>query len=202
MTSIDWPQLLSTAVVEFDADKHAYYVGGRQVPSVTQLLYDFGMVDTGWYTEAVRMRGTVVHTLCELDDSNDLDDSSVDERLAGYLKAWRTFRSDTELEIGAIEQIVHNDKLGFCGRLDRLVRIRGRLAILDIKTGVPVPAVALQLAGYASCYENSSEFQRIAVQIRDDGDYRVREFPTKEFNRDLAVFRGLCSAYHWKLENL
>ena len=61
----------------FDEVAHAYFLDGKQLPSVTQLLkfvvsFDFVPPDV---LEAKRQLGVAVHKACELLDEDDLDEN-------------------------------------------------------------------------------------------------------------------------------
>lgn len=53
-------------------------------------LCDFSRVPLHVLKAAARF-GTAVHRACELDDLGELDEATLDARLAGHLHAWRSF---------------------------------------------------------------------------------------------------------------
>lgn len=198
------PRLLwdSTDSLTFDEVEHRYRYDGREVPSVTQILSEFGMVNDAWYREFHRWRGSVVHKCCELDDLNDLDDSSVDPRVLGHLDAYRNFRRDFQFEPVAIERRIYHPLARYAGTYDRAGVIGKHLVLLDLKSGAPAPAAALQTAAYAACFERSQLFRRIALWIKADGNYQVKEYKVQDYARDWTIFQGLAAAYWWRKENL
>ncbi|HRR41147.1 MAG TPA: hypothetical protein P5244_07945, partial [Syntrophales bacterium] len=127
----------------YDPDKHLYFVDGRLMPSVTQILSAEGFVDPTWFTVTGAERGTVVHELTRLHDEADLDEASVDPDLDGYLEAWKRFLSDSGILVIRVEQPFASSKYGYCGTPDRIVRFPRdpRLAIIDVKTGHVEPWV-------------------------------------------------------------
>ena len=130
--------------ITYDPAAHAYTVNGRPVPSVTQVLADTGIIDTRWFTEESRQRGTAVHAACEFLDEGDLDESTIDPIAVPYLDAYRGFLAEHRPEIVSVETKVHSEVYRYAGRLDRVVIMNGIASVLDIKTGVTLyPSTAV-----------------------------------------------------------
>lgn len=71
--------------------------------------------------------------------------------VAPYLESFRHFLEDFEPEFLASEATVYSPAESYAGTLDAIVRIGGRVLLLDYKTGKDIyPDVALQLAAYAN----------------------------------------------------
>lgn len=186
--------------LKFNPDLHEYTAGGRRVPHVTGILKTAGLVDDRWFTEWARERGSVVHKLCELDDEGDLNESTVDPRLVGYLAAWRAFRLETGFVPAEVERKVHAASLNYCGTLDRVGTLRGKpdLVILDIKTGAPSRATGLQLAAYQRAYQETTGLwaaRRWAVHLAEDGAYTLIQY--RDVN-DWKVFLAAATVAGWK----
>lgn len=200
--------------LEFDAERHVYSRGGIVVPGVTSVLEpltDWSMVSDG-VLELARERGTLVHELTALDDRGELDEESVDPRLAGFLAAWRAFKRDTGFTsaTGAIELQVESFLHGYAGTLDRLGRhgadalnADAPLALYDVKTGPPQPATALQTAAYRQAANETFAptkpiARRFGVHLRRDGTYRLVEYRDPG---DLATFLAALRLHTWRLRN-
>ena len=82
----------------FDEADHTYHIDGVEVVSVTQALKECGMIDTKWFTEWARHRGSTVHKCLEFMVKGTLDLNSVDPKIQGYLDAYERFRDDTQFE--------------------------------------------------------------------------------------------------------
>jgi hypothetical protein len=167
------------SALHFDEATHTYTVGGRVVPSVTQILAsvdrDLWRVPPG-VLEAAAALGTAVHKATELDDLADLDEESLAPQIAPYLAAWRRFRAETGFAPVAIEERLHNAMYGYCGTLDRVGHLDGQRALLDIKSGMQWPSHGPQTAAYQDAYERQSGKKidlRLVVYLRDDGTYRM-----------------------------
>lgn len=159
---------------------------GVEWPSVTEVLKLAGLIDDQWFTEHSAWRGSVVHKCCEYEDFEDLDEGSVDERIAGYLEAWRKFKRETGYQPVSTEKIVRDDNLRIIGRLDGVGEMAGEvMAVVDRKTGAVSKATALQTAAYTACLEKPLMYRRFAVALKSDGKYSMIEFPRADYRRDL-----------------
>lgn len=192
----------------FDAEAHVYRWGGEIVPSVTQVL---GQV-MNWSAvpedllEAGRARGTAVHALTEAVDRGEDVDWLVTAGLAPYLDAYRCFLSDTQVRWSGIEERVFHPLHRYAGTYDRCGFIGGsdETAWLDIKTGSPHPAHALQLSAYAEADpmlpRGYAEPHRYCLYLRNDGTYRLVRIRSRHVD-DFAVFLSLLTAARWKEKN-
>lgn len=183
----------------FEAAGHVYRYDGRIVPSVTQILE---VVDECWRVpvdvlERAGRLGTAVHLACELDDLDDLDETSVDPVIAPYLAAWRRFRSETGFAPDLIEHRVHHRSMGYAGTLDRVGTLFERRSLIDIKSGEEWPSHGPQTAAYkeALATEGEKVSDRYAVYLRDDGTYRLRKCEDKS---DWAVFLACLTIRKYK----
>lgn len=117
----------------FTEEGHEYTLGGIHIPSVSELmspiLSDFEIDPR--YAE----RGTAVHTLTELWDTDLYLPELADDELTPYMMAYEDFHDQYDVEIIQLEEIVFNPTLMYAGRLDRVWRIGGADHLTDIKTG-------------------------------------------------------------------
>lgn len=178
----------------FDSATHEYRVDGRVVPSVTQILVESGIVDTRWYNDEGRIRGTYVAEATALYDRGELDDATLDPALQPYVAAWARFLLDSQFEIKMIERELFDCYGRFAGTVDRFGLLHGRDCVVDIKTGAGESWHGLQLAGYAELLKCPAA-KRIAVYLGDDGKYSCREFSDRN---DLTVFNAALNVVTWK----
>ncbi len=184
---------------EFDAETHTYRIGGRVVPSVTQVLREAGLIDTRWYTEEGRDRGAYIHLITELSDQGILLERQVDEEYRGYLAAWRKFLRDTGAKVVENECRVWHTTLGYAGQMDRLVIWNKRDWIIDIKGGGVSKWECIQTAGYAGARPaDRPPPQRFAVHLKPNGKFSLKEH--NDFRHDFDVFRGALIVANWKRE--
>lgn len=195
-----------TDVLQFDEADHVYTLGGRVLPSVTQIIAplrpDLTMIPPD-VLERKRALGTAVHLACELDDYDELDEDALDDELRPYLAAWRKFKADTGAVILLNEQRLHHPTLGYAGTLDRLAETRsmhaGEPCLIDLKTSAdPVPSYGVQTAGYAELLRAAGGvpvYRRCTVHLRPDGLYRMHQYANPN---DEAAFRACLSIFNWK----
>jgi hypothetical protein len=195
--------ILRNSPLVFDAAAHHYYLNGRPLPSVTQVLgallnYDFlDEQDRARYLD----RGRRVHEATHDDDLGRCCESALDPEIQGYLRAWRKFRRDFDFRHLSIEQPVCNPEYGYAGRLDRTAMLRGGgLAIIDIKTGAMPASAPYQLAAYAGALPAPRRFRRLAVELHQNETYRAIAFKTSDYLRDFEVFARALRKF--KEENL
>ena len=197
MTAIDVPQGL-----QFEPISHTYFFDGVRVPSVTTVIKPL----EGYYRMSEKalqpyaVRGTEVHELTEAWDKGNIEDPEiVPENRAGYLMAWINFRADFDFAPSHIEHRVFHPRLLYAGTIDRLGEVRGKYSVVDIKTSAKLgPAVGVQLAAYQHGWNAEEEEEiesRYAVQLMDDGTYRVVEYTNP---LDWDAFRGCLALHKWQ----
>ncbi len=166
-------------VYRFDEADHTYHIDGVEVVSVTQALVESSLIDTKWFTEWARHRGSTVHRCLEFLVKGTLDLNSVDPKIQGYLDAYEQFVADTGFECTEVERHVWSPSQRAAGTLDQLGEIRGSTAIVDTKTGVLQWQTATQLTGYSDLYkEETGTFvdKLIGLQLNIDGTYNTRVY--------------------------
>lgn len=181
-------------MIELDRDTHTY---SPNLPSVTTILKSAGLIDTAFYTEDGRKRGSAVHLACELLDQNDLDESTVDPQIAGYLDAYRNFRGTSMWEWDWIEAPLMDKTRMYCGTPDRFL-VHKPHRLLDIKTGAFQRWHPIQAAAYVNCLDDPFSYSRYGLYLQNDGKFSLREFPRTEYMSDLAIFQSALNIYYWK----
>lgn len=185
--------------VSFDEVKHKYTCEGLTLPSVTQILTAVGLPDLSaipavtlqWKAEL----GTMVHLATELDDQNELDYNSLDDRIIPYLEAYRRFKSESGFKIIDIEKMVFDPALKYAGKLDRFGILNGKRSLLDIKTGVfDSLSVGPQTAAYARAYTDL-KCNRYTLQLKDNGNYKLHKLNN---DNDFNIFLSALNLYRWK----
>lgn len=193
--------------LRFDADAHAYFLGERRLPSVTQVLADVGVADfsSPHFTDAVKERGSVIHKTIALDVEEALDDESVSDELWPYLRGWRAFVAESGAVVEFWERPVCDPELGFAGTLDGIVVLPQtgvtRRTVLDVKRTL-YPSAGPQVAAYTRCaralYEKPVLFNRAALVLPGDGSYRL--VPMLEAT-DEHIFLAALRLFHWRRAN-
>ena len=129
--------------VDFIEEGHRYTLNGVSLESVTGILAAEGFIDTAFYDEYSRTRGTYVHAARHLDDNGDLEESTLDPVIAPYLEAWRRFKRESGFVVDQSEIPLANALYKYAGKPD---------VIGHFPTGI---------------------MKRGAVELHDDGKYRL-----------------------------
>jgi hypothetical protein len=150
-------------------DARFYYdEAGNFVPSVTTILEAYPkdahffkwLKEVGSDADAIRdeagRRGSVVHQLTEMyDNGEEVSLLNIDGNLQYKMLEWSMFERYVEFsirfkpEILMSEQNFVNAQLGYAGTLDRVIKINGKIYLIDIKTSNVIhDQYWLQLAAY------------------------------------------------------
>lgn len=184
-------------VIELDED-HIYTVDGVVVPGVTDALQSVGFIDSWWFSEDATKRGTHVHTATEYYDKGDLDMDSVWPDYLPYVEAYIKFKKDTGFEPLEIEKRFYNERWNYAGTLDRIGRLAGIIALIDIKTGAHAFWWPIQLAGYAlGVRVEYPKLARYSLRLRSDGTYTLSP-PYIELY-DFDIFKSVMTIHQYKV---
>lgn len=179
----------------FDAEKHEYRIDGRRVPSVTQVLQGAGLIDTRWFNDEARMRGTYVAQATQFYDEGTLDYDALDDELKPYVMAWERFLVQSDAQVENVEMMVIHPSRRYAGTLDRIIVLNRQRWVLDIKTGSKAAWHGLQTIAYADCIVGW--YRRASIILQDDGRYLFNEHGESS---DRDVFLSALNLYHWKAE--
>ena len=162
---------------------------------VLEPLNNFAGIDPAVLSAKAAL-GTAVHVACELDDANDLVEESVHDSVRPYLEAWRRFKTDKQPEILSCEQRVFHPLHRYAGTLDRCLQFDGLRWLVDLKSSVTIyPSVGPQTAAYLAAKGDVTITRRAALQLRDDGTYRLH--PLNDPN-DFGTFLACLAIYRFK----
>lgn len=200
---------MNAPVVQFDAQAHIYTVGGRVIPSVTQVLADlsareYAYVDRSTMDRAAAL-GTAVHRLIELDLADDLDEDDLTESLVPYLDAWRAFIALSGFVSVLSESRVHSARYGYAGTLDLFGILDGEAVLIDAKRTAQVPRIAgPQTAAYELALREcrpdvvkratAGRISRFALHLQPDRKWRLIPFTD---TNDQRVFLSALTLHHW-----
>jgi hypothetical protein len=185
-------------MLTFDEATHTYRLLGGVVPSVTQILAPLSSFAgiPAHVLEAKRDLGSRVHLACQLDDENDLDESSVEDDVAPYLDGWRRFLRESGAVVLANEQRVAEPALQYAGTLDNVLLLNGQKWLVDKKTCISLPlAVGPQTAAYQRALGDSTVTHRGALRLRPDGTYRLDSLTGAD---DWTAFYACLALYRFK----
>lgn len=179
------------------SDDHIYTVDCKPYVSVTQVLQATGFIDARWFTEYGRERGSLVHQIVHWYILGELDESSVDPALQGYLDAWKLFVKDTGYHSKQVEVPMFHESLKFCGTPDDVGDLTIDDVCLDRKTGSISSWVGLQLAAYEILI--GRPIKRFALQLKENGKYALKQFKDRT---DRSIFLSALACVQWQLNNL
>jgi hypothetical protein len=194
--------------LDFEPVEHRYYLDGKEVPSVSEVLglAKFNSTRYGKSGHNSAWRGTTAHAACEFWDDGTLDESSLDPRLKGYLDAWRKFRTESGAEPVLIEQQVGHRDYMYAGTLDRLMRIGPRYILLDIKTGAKRSWHEIQGVAYLAALEHCrshipidlpvGRIEVMTVYLTHDGGYDFK--PVDDPYGKICIFEGAIPRAKWQ----
>jgi hypothetical protein len=187
---------------KFDRDSHKYTMDGVIVPSVTEVISDVGLYDLSMVPKSILdnacSKGTFVHKLTELYDMGTLNIAKVKDNYLGYLKAWETFKNEKNVRVCDVELMVFSNKFKYAGTMDRVAVIDDRICILDIKTGAPSKAHAVQTSAYALAYKEmhgEKVKDRFCVYLSEKGEYKLTH---QKDMFDESIFLSALSIYNFK----
>jgi hypothetical protein len=165
---------------------------------VTEILDLAGVTDFQFCTEEGKWKGSEVHRATELLDRGRL--KSMPDHIAGHVTAYRRFKIECHFVPEKIEISCSNKLYRVRGRADRTGMLNGHRCVLDLKNGAIQPAVDLQLALYGEAIDPDAWWDRIAVQLLADGNYRVRRIDRMSYRADLATAHAAVRLAFWKRE--
>jgi hypothetical protein len=158
----------------FDDESHEGHYKGSSVKSVTTILREEGLIDTTWFTEYGRLKGSHTHQAILFDNEGDLDEATVDDAIRGRLEAARKFRAETGFVIIENEVRHFSEQWQFTGKPDVLGLLYGRKAVIDYKPWTLQWWTRYQLAGYEWLYP--FPVRRYALRLGDDGRYQLKSY--------------------------
>lgn len=168
------------------------------LPRVTEVIKEAGLIDTTWMTSEGAERGTFVHTACTYWDEGDLNEETLDPALRGYVQAWIRYREESDVKTWEWIECPQQDALGlYRGTPDRIC-VSEPKTLLDIKTGQYHASHRVQTAAYVGMLADGFAYRRMCVYLSNDGRYSVREFPKKEYADDLKAFHAALSIWYYK----
>lgn len=173
--------------IEFNELEHRYWIGGNEVPSVTQVIRYLSIDQATGADPAMRNaaaeRGTRIHSACcDYDYDHECE---VDGDITGWVEGYAKFLRDYQIDDWvAQEKIVGGEIAGYmmAGTIDRVGVIDGDLMVVDIKTGSKIheAPVSAQTVAYALMYEQmtGAKVAKVAVlHLNKKGGYVFKTLP-------------------------
>lgn len=184
--------------IRLDPVEHRYFLeDGREVPGFSAICKDLGVTaENRFYSEFGRDRGTSVHLWARFLAEGSTPADEPDERIAGYVFAFKKFLSESRFHFEGGEHPVFHPGLFFACSPDLYGNMSGARCVIDIKTGAALPVHAAQTAAQKLALSANG------IQCRDryglylkDGDYRLEAHADKA---DEDRWKVIVAAYHAK----
>lgn len=202
-----------TGVLRFEEEGHRYYLGERQLPSVTQVLEPIQMLEgiPRDVLDAAADLGRKVHLACHFLDMGVLDWSSLDDVLTGYVEAYRKFLRETHAVVLASEQKVAHAKHGYAGTYD-MVALLPRLhanpqrMLIDRKSATTMPrTVGPQTSAYLEAELSNGNplgltraTVRAGLLLKPDGTYSFKPLKVTDHAADFNMFISCLNVHRWR----
>ena len=191
---------LEPVVFHFDSHNHRYSVEGKEIPHITGMLLQVGLMDDTWFTEESCDRGTAVHDLTAAYDLGALDPRSLVSNYKPYVLAHVAAMNVLRPTMLAVEEPEVHPRHRFGGRPDRIAKVHKVLTVLEVKTGAKEKShqiqTALQAILVAWRYGLQPQLlQRFALYYRRSGAYSLE--PHKErrdYDEAYRVIKECCCA--------
>ena len=186
-----------TPKFHFEPSTHTYTLSGQVIPAVTKII---GQVlprryeCANWYLE----KGAALHACIHLLVQGKLRWESVDERIAGRLRAWVKFQSENKTIIVGSEERYFSERYQFAGTCDARINFGKENVLVDVKSSLE-PQLGPQLGAYALLLKENKLYASIAcgLWLREDSTYRVKWFTASELRRAEQVFLSCLNVYRF-----
>lgn len=185
----------------FNKQDHTYRMENGEIwPSVTQILADLGFYRNAekYFTEESATLGIYVHEIVNMYLEDTLDECSIDEVLLPYFNAFQKFFADTGFAHPVCELAMVSETYRFAGTVDLVGILNDGDSIIDVKTGLVGPVTGIQLAGYDLLLNSTHTMRRYALQLKNDGNYKLIPFVDRN---DRRIFQAALATWHWQRAN-
>lgn len=197
---------MTTATLRLDDVTHRAFLGTRELIRVTTALADVGIIDTQWYTEDARDRGTALHRAIHAWAHQQPIPTF--DAIRPFWNGFLSFLETTEFACSSSEHPIHDEFHGYAGQFDLLGRLPSLSAdaidLIDVKSGTAAPWVRLQTIGYGRCL--GGRIRRWALELPGNESYRLLPLNVRADGRidriqdqqDEAVFLAAVRVARWK----
>jgi hypothetical protein len=168
-------------ILRLDDVHHRAFLGDRELVRVTTALADVGIIDTQWFTDSARLRGSYLHEAIALHHAGELAEDSIDPVLQPYWAGYVAFLADSAFQALGVEQPICDELAGYAGRYDLFGQFPHlpptAYDLIDVKTGRAPNWTALQTALYRRCLRIADapivRCRRWALELPGNNRYRL-----------------------------
>jgi hypothetical protein len=176
-----------TTSVLFDEESHKYFIGGQEIPSVTEICdpVSFKKLDaiSKIVLERAATRGHLIHEIiADFICTGEIDIDNVPNEFVGYIYAflnwWRTYKPKVLFS----ELILGDTNLGYGGTCDIVAEIDDKTLLIDTKSTslLDKKYLSVQLEGYKRLLKRRgiSIDGTFALHIKKDQSWAFPEIKT------------------------
>jgi len=168
----------------FDPILHRYKINSRPVPSVTQVIHEMFKEYIHNADDFYLTKGSAVHAAAAFVARGK--SFSFCSQISGKVEAVKRFFREVKPEVIEVEQPIYSSRWMYAGTPDAVMRINGRVVIVDYKSSMDKLTQGLaqiQIGAYA--LEKPEVKWGMAVALFDDGNYKCGEmFKAARYGQD------------------
>ena len=189
--------------LRFIEDTHQYFLtmNGREIelPALTNILKDVGIIDTRWYGPESANRGKAIHRALEYLDKDTLDWGTVDSQIYGWVEAYVNFKAEKKYELIDIEEPIYHKTCLYACTPDRLVVYRKKNIVIDFKSGAEERWHGLQLTMNAMAYRSHGlQIDELwGVYLKENGTFK----PPKKYEPETDLCMSILKIFAWRNGN-
>lgn len=199
----------------FNEALHRYTTpGGEPLPGVTSVLGGFQRVrigrgsyyitlegqaiDADTIDEAARF-GTAAHKVAEFTFKHGVGSFEYPEAMTSIVEQVNRFVEDHNPEVLHTEQCLYCPTMKYAGTFDLFCKIKGRLCLIDVKTGTAGKLAAPQLAAYEHLirleYGYKQLIDRYTLRLsKTGGGYKLEKHTRPD---DWTMFQASLARYNY-----
>jgi len=187
----------------YTEEPHQYIVDGEIYPALSDMMKGMGLCSYGGVPEHVLQKaadlGKAVHKATHLIDIDEL--GSYDPKIQPYINAYQAFKDAFKPTFIASEVSIASKALKIATTLDRVARINGKIADVELKTtsALMKKSIRIQTAGHQFIYnadkKNIDKIKtRYVLWLKPTGKY---ELVPQTNIRDEALFLSFANAFNF-----
>lgn len=189
--------------ISFEEKGHRYKVDGNYLPSVSTIIEPIRNAEYNGIPEDVMQtaarRGTIIHEAVETYILYGFRDVPLE--ICGYFDAFVAWKEARKPEILASEYRVYHKAMRYCGTIDLIYKVDGKLVMADVKTTAAImrPLVSLQLEGYdRALYSHDIKVsEKRVIHLRPDGTFDDSFVTKGQESKAWQVFGSLLTIHNY-----
>lgn len=173
-------------------EPHHYFLGSSRMPGVTEILDGVGLISPFVKQNPGRtLEGKLAHHALALFGADNLDFSTVDERIMGWVLSGVRFYEQLKFKPVVLETPDYHPDYFYGYTFDGIGSSTMGDILIDFKTGKAGKTGRLQLAAYLDPVQRrwGGKWKRVAVELDEHGgDPNLVWYPAVDQRMDFADF--------------